>query len=44
MSAQDVDAIGAKDLVIRGIAYLQKPVDPEHLLDAVATAVGRSRH
>jgi DNA-binding response OmpR family regulator len=41
MSAHDVDAIGRKDLAVRGIAYLHKPVDPEHLLDAVATVVGR---
>jgi DNA-binding response OmpR family regulator len=44
MSAHDVDATDRKDLAVRGIAYLHKPVDPEHLLDAVATAVGRSRH
>jgi two-component system chemotaxis response regulator CheY len=43
MSVNDVDAGGRKDLAVRGIAYLHKPVDPEHLLDAVATAVGRSR-
>ncbi|HEY7948989.1 MAG TPA: response regulator [Acidimicrobiales bacterium] len=43
MSAHDVDAAGRKDLAVRGIAYLRKPVDPEHLLDAVATAVGRAR-
>ena len=43
MSAHDVDSSGRKDLVVRGIAYLHKPVDPEHLLDAVATAVGRGR-
>jgi len=43
MSAHDVDAGGRKDLAVRGIAYLHKPVDPEHLLDAVATAVGRAR-
>jgi len=43
MSAHDVDSSGRKDLVVRGIAYLHKPVDPEHLLDAVATAVRRGR-
>jgi CheY-like chemotaxis protein len=43
MSADDVDSIGRKDLAVRGIGYLRKPVDPEHLLDAVATAVGRRR-
>ena len=43
MSAHDVDPMGGKDLAVRGIAYLRKPVDPEHLLDAVATAVGRGR-
>jgi DNA-binding response OmpR family regulator len=43
MSAHDVDASGRKDLAVRGIAYLHKPVDPEHLLDAVATAVSRGR-
>ncbi|HVC70662.1 MAG TPA: response regulator [Acidimicrobiales bacterium] len=43
MSAHDVDSSGRKDLAVRGIAYLHKPVDPEHLLDAVATAVGRAR-
>jgi CheY-like chemotaxis protein len=44
MSTHDVDSMGGKDLVVRGISYLHKPVDPEHLLDAVATAVGRGRH
>ena len=44
MSPHDVDSNDGKDLVVRGIAYLHKPVDPEHLLDAVATAVGRGRH
>jgi DNA-binding response OmpR family regulator len=43
MSTLDVDATRRKDLAVRGIAYLHKPVDPEHLLDAVATAVGRIR-
>lgn len=43
MSAHDVDGIGRKDLAVRGIAHLHKPFDPEHLLDAVATAVGRRR-
>jgi DNA-binding response OmpR family regulator len=43
MSAADVDATGRKDLAVHGIAYLHKPVDPEHLLDAVATALGRGR-
>jgi CheY-like chemotaxis protein len=43
MSAHTVDAIGRKDMAVRGIAYLDKPVDPEHLLDAVATVVGRAR-
>lgn len=43
MSSDDVDSIGRKDLAVRGIGYLRKPVDPEHLLDAVATAVGRRR-
>ena len=44
MSGIDLDPGGRKDLAVRGIAYLRKPVEPEHLLDAVATAVGRSRH
>jgi CheY-like chemotaxis protein len=44
MSSQDLDPGGRKDLAVRGIAYLHKPVDPEHLLDAVATAVGRTVH
>jgi len=43
MSAHDVDSNDCRDLAVRGIAYLHKPVDPEHLLDAVATAVGRAR-
>jgi len=43
MSAHDVDSVRRKDLAVQGIAYLHKPVDPEHLLDAVATAVGRRR-
>jgi len=43
MSGNDFDAGRRKDLAVQGIAYLQKPVEPEHLLDAVATAVGRSR-
>ena len=42
MSSQELDSGGRKDLAVRGIAYLHKPVDPEHLLDAVATAVGRT--
>jgi CheY-like chemotaxis protein len=44
MSGSDLDPGGRKDLAVRGIAYLLKPVEPEHLLDAVATAMGRSRH
>jgi CheY-like chemotaxis protein len=44
MSGNDLDHGGRKDLAVRGIAYLHKPVEPEHLLDAVATALGRSRH
>ena len=43
MSSYDVDSTGRKDLAVRGIGYLRKPVDPEHLLDAVATAVGRAQ-
>jgi CheY-like chemotaxis protein len=43
MSTLDVDPTRRKDLAVRGIAYLHKPVDPEHLRDAVATAVGRIR-
>ncbi len=44
MSGIELDPGGRKDLAVRGIAYLHKPVEPEHLLDAVATAMGRSRH
>jgi CheY-like chemotaxis protein len=44
MSGNDLDPGGRKDLAVRGIAYLHKPVEPEHLLDAVATALGRRRH
>jgi CheY-like chemotaxis protein len=44
ISTQELDPGGRKDLALRGIAYLRKPVDPEHLLDAVATALGRGRH
>jgi CheY-like chemotaxis protein len=44
MSGIDLDPGGRKDLAVRGIAYLHKPVEAEHLLDAVATALGRSRH
>jgi DNA-binding response OmpR family regulator len=44
MSGIDLDPGGRKDLAVRGIAYLRKPVEPEHLLDAVATAMGRARH
>lgn len=43
MSGGDFDPGRRKDLAVRGIGYLHKPVEPEHLLDAVATAVGRSR-
>jgi len=43
MSGTDLDPGGRKDLAVRGIAYLHKPVEPEHLLDAVATAIGRGR-
>ena len=43
MSARDLDSGVRKDMAVRGIAFLRKPVDPEHLLDAVATAVGRGR-
>jgi DNA-binding response OmpR family regulator len=44
MSGVDLDPGGRKDLAVRGVAYLRKPVEPEHLLDAVATAMGRARH
>jgi CheY-like chemotaxis protein len=44
MSGLDLDPGGRKDLAVRGIAYLHKPIEPEHLLDAVATALGRARH
>ncbi|HXQ43167.1 MAG TPA: response regulator [Acidimicrobiales bacterium] len=44
MSGNDLDPGRRKDLAVRGIAYLHKPVEPEHLLDAVATALGRRRH
>jgi CheY-like chemotaxis protein len=44
MSGIDLDPGGRKDLAVRGIAYLHKPVEAEHLLDAVATALGRHRH
>ncbi|HEY5252136.1 MAG TPA: response regulator [Acidimicrobiales bacterium] len=44
MSGSELDPGGRKDLAVRGIAYLRKPVQPEHLLDAVATAMGRPRH
>ncbi len=43
MSGTDLDAGGRKDLAVQGIAYLHKPVEAEHLLDAVATAVSRGR-
>jgi DNA-binding response OmpR family regulator len=43
MSGTDLDPGGRKDLAVRGIAYLHKPVEAEHLLDAVATAIGRHR-
>ena len=43
MSGTDLDPGGRKDLAVRGIAYLHKPVEAEHLLDAVATAIGRRR-
>jgi CheY-like chemotaxis protein len=43
MSGNDIDAGGRKDLAVQGIAYLHKPVEAEHLLDAVATALGRGR-
>jgi CheY-like chemotaxis protein len=43
MSGVDLDPGGRKDLAVRGIAFLHKPIEPEHLLDAVATALGRSR-
>lgn len=43
MSGNDLLPGPRKDLAIKGIGYLHKPVEPEHLLDAVATAVGRSR-
>jgi CheY-like chemotaxis protein len=43
MSGQELDPGGRKDLAVRGIAFLHKPVETEHLLDAVATAVGRAR-
>jgi CheY-like chemotaxis protein len=43
MSGKDFDPGRRKDLAVRGIAYLHQPVEPEHLLDAVATAVGRGR-
>ena len=41
MSGTELDPVGRKDLAVRGIAYLHKPIEPEHLLDAVATALGR---
>ncbi len=44
MSGNELDPVRRKDLAVRGIAYLHKPIEPEHLLDAVATALGRSRH
>jgi CheY-like chemotaxis protein len=43
MSTGEADPVHRKDLAVRGIAYLHKPIDSEHLLDAVATAVGRGR-
>ena len=43
MSGTTSIPVARKDLAVRGIAYLHKPVEPEHLLDAVATAVGRRR-
>ena len=36
------DAVDRRDLAVRGIASLVTPVDPEHLLDAVACAVSRA--
>ncbi|MGH9018405.1 MAG: hypothetical protein ACRDY1_11715 [Acidimicrobiales bacterium] len=41
MSAFGVDATDRRDLAVRGIAYLHKPLHPEHLLDAVAAAARR---
>jgi two-component system response regulator MprA len=43
MSGRALEPGRGKDLAIRGIAFVHKPVEPEHLLDAVATAVGRRR-
>jgi CheY-like chemotaxis protein len=43
MSTGEADPGHRKDLAVRGIAYLHKPIDAEHLLDAVATAMGRGR-
>jgi len=41
VSGPDVDAVDRRNLAVLGIASLVTPVDPEHLLDAVACAVGR---
>lgn len=43
MSGRDLEPGRGKDLAIRGIAFVHTPVEAEHLLDAVATAVGRRR-
>jgi CheY-like chemotaxis protein len=43
MSTGEADPVHRKELAVRGIAFLHKPIDAEHLLDAVATAVGRGR-
>jgi two-component system response regulator MprA len=44
MSNNDVESVGGKELTVRGISYVHKPVVTEHLLDAVATALGRGAH
>jgi DNA-binding response OmpR family regulator len=41
MSGPEEDAGQRRSLAVRGIASLVTPVNPEHLLDAVASAVSR---
>jgi two-component system response regulator MprA len=43
MSSNDVESVGGKELTVRGISYVHKPVVAEHLIDAVATALARHR-
>jgi len=41
VSGPDVDAVDRRNLAVLGVASLVTPLDPEHLLDAVACAVSR---